>query len=208
MSVPAETFVLRSSLTSPFVRKVRMAADVLGLADRLTLTPTDAADPHDTLRLQNPLGQYPCLVRADGSAIYDSSVILEFLQDVAGTDRLLPTRGPSRIPMLTRTRLADGIIDAGALVIYELRHHAAEAQSAYWLGYQRDKILRALASFETTPPDPRVTNAVTIGLACALAFLDRREPVAWRPTCPRLAEWLDTFAACEPAYDRTRPPAA
>ncbi|WP_029001001.1 glutathione S-transferase N-terminal domain-containing protein [Azohydromonas australica] len=207
MSGGPETFVLRSSLTSPFVRKVRMAADVLGLADRLTLVPADAADPQDLLRRQNPLGKYPCLLRADGTAIYDSSVILEFLQDVAGTDRLLPATGPTRIPMLTRTRLADGIVDAGALVLYEARYHPPGSRSDTWLGYQRDKIRRALCSFEANPPDARVTDAVSIGLACALGFLDRRAPVVWRPECPRLSAWLETFCACEPAYDRTRPPA-
>ena len=208
MSTPPEKFILRSSLTSPFVRKVRMVAEVLGLSDRLTLVPTDAADPHDTLRQQNPLGKYPCLVRADGTAIYDSSVILEFLQEVAGTDRLLPAAGPARIPMLTRTRLADGVIDAGAQVIYEQRYHAPESQSDKWLDYQRDKIARALRSFEAAPPDPHTTDAVSIGLACALGFLDRRKPVQWRPSCPGLVAWLEAFREHEPAFDLTRPPDA
>ena len=205
--MPAETFILRSSLTSPFVRKVRMAADVLGLADRVRLVPTDAVDPSDTLRRQNPLGKYPCLVCEDGTAVYDSSVILEFLQEIAGTDRLLPRAGPMRIAMLTRTRLADGIIDAGAMVIYEERYHAPAMQSSHWLDYQRDKIIRALAAFAALPPDPRRTDAVSIGLACALGFLDRRQPVAWRTPYPGLAQWLAAFEQSEPAFDRTRPPA-
>lgn len=204
MSSSTETFLLRSSPTSPFVRKVRLAIDVLGLVDRVTLVPTDAADA--TLRAQNPLGKYPCLVRADGTAVYDSGVILEFLQWVASTDRLLPAAGEQRIAMLTRTRLADGIIDAGALVIYEERYHDAARRSDAWLGHQRDKIRRALAVFEAMPPDPGTTDAVSIGLACALAFLDRRQPVEWRPACPGLARWLSSFAAAEPAFERTRPP--
>lgn len=208
MPLSAETFVLRSSLTSPFVRKVRMVADVLGLVDRITLRPIDAADPNDPLAAQNPLGKYPCLLREDGTAVYDSSVILEFLQQVAGTDRLLPVDGPQRIAMLTRTRLADGIIDAGALVIYEERYHDASMRSASWLAHQRGKIKRALAVFEAAPPDPRCTDAVSIGLACALGFLDRRQPVAWRADCPQLARWLTSFAESEPAFDRTRPPDA
>lgn len=199
-----ENFLLRSSLTSPFVRKVRLAIDVLGLVDRVTLVPTDAADA--TLRAQNPLGKYPCLVRADGTAVYDSAVILEFLQWVAGTDRLLPAAGEHRITMLTRTRLADGIIDAGALVIYEERYHDETRRSDGWLAHQRGKIWRALATFEAVPPDPRRTDAVSIGLACALAFLDRRRPVDWRRACPSLVQWLTEFAASEPAFERTRPP--
>lgn len=205
MVLPTETFLLRSSPTSPFVRKVRMVVEVLGLSERVVLVPTDASDP--TLRAQNPLGKYPCLLRADGTAVYDSSVILEFLQQVAGTDRLLPQAGEPRIAMLTRTRLTDGIIDAGALVIYEERYHDATRRSDDWLAHQRDKIRRALAVFEAAPPDPQRTDAVSIGLACALAFLDRRQPVVWRPTCPGLVQWLASFAASEPAFERTRPPA-
>ncbi|SDE79813.1 Glutathione S-transferase, N-terminal domain [Variovorax sp. CF079] len=206
MPSAVETFVLRSSPTSPFVRKVRMAIDVLGLADRVTLVPTDTAD--ETLRGQNPLGKYPCLVREDGTAVYDSSVILEFLQWVAATDRLLPNAGPQRIAMLTQARLADGIIDAGALIIYEERYHDAERRSSEWLEHQRGKIRRALAVFEAAPPDPNKTDAVTIGLACALGFLDRRQPVAWRPSSHGLASWLAAFAGHEPAFERTRPPAS
>lgn len=204
MPLTTETFVLRSSPTSPFVRKVRMAIEVLGLADRVTLAPTDAADP--TLRGQNPLGKYPCLVRADGTAVYDSSVIIEFLQWVAGSDSLLPGAGLQRIEMLTRSRLADGIIDAGALIIYEQRYHDAARQSPEWLEHQRDKIWRALAVFEATPPAPQRSDVVSIGLACALGFLDRRAPLAWRPACPALVRWLSAFAAHEPAFARTRPP--
>ena len=206
MLLATETFILRSSPTSPFARKVRMAIDVLGLADRFTLVATDAADP--TLRDQNPLGKYPCLVRADGSAVYDSSVIVEFLQLVAGTERLLPGAGEQRIAMLTLSRLADGIIDAGALVIYEDRYHDAARRSEDWLAHQRGKIRRALAVFEAAPPDPAQTNAVTIALACALGFLDRRQAVAWRPSCPRLVRWLAAFSEHEPAFGRTRPPEA
>lgn len=204
----AEVFILRSSLTSPFVRKVRMAADVLGLADRIKLAATDAADPNDALRDQNPLGKYPCLLREDGTAIYDSSVIVEFLQEIAGTERLLPCRGPTRIAMLTRTRLADGIIDAGAMVIYEERYHEPTMRSLPWLDYQRDKIMRALAAFEAQPPDPHRTDAVSIGLACALGFLDRRQPVAWRRPYPGLVQWLAAFEQSEPAFGRTRPPSS
>ena len=106
----AENLVLRSTPTSPFGRKVRMAIDVLGLSGRVKVTPADPLDENDTLRQQNPLGKMPCLVLADGSTIYDSGIIIEYLQDVAGTDRLLPLRGRDRYRMLTLTRLADGIM--------------------------------------------------------------------------------------------------
>ena len=77
-----------------------MAIDAFGLNDRITVTPADPLDEKDTLRQQNPLGKMPCLVLQDGSTIYDSGIIIEFLQDVAGTDRLLPLRGPERYRML------------------------------------------------------------------------------------------------------------
>ena len=89
-----EKFVLRSTLTSPFGRKVRMAIDVLGLGDRVTMVPADTLDENDTLRRQNPLGKMPCLLLPDGRAVFDSGVIIEFLQHVAGTDRLVAGEGP------------------------------------------------------------------------------------------------------------------
>jgi glutathione S-transferase len=185
-----------------------MAADVLGLVDRITIQHADTADENDTLRQQNPLGKVPCLLRGDGTAIFDSGVIVEFLQQVAGTDRLLPKDGSARIRALTLARLADGIIDASVLIIYESRYHEPGAQSARWLEHQRGKAMRALAAFEASPPDARKTDAVAIGLACALGFLDKRKALDWRPAFPRLVRWLEEFAACEPAVERTRAPDA
>ena len=69
MASQPERFVLRTTLTSPFGRKARMATDVLGLADRVTVQHADTADANDTLRRQNPIGKIPCLVREDGSAV-------------------------------------------------------------------------------------------------------------------------------------------
>ena len=206
MSPAPETFVLRTSLTSPFGRKVRMAVEVLGLSDRVTVSPADPLDETDTLRQQNPLGKMPCLVRGDGSSIYDSGVIVEFLQDAAGGDRLLPKSGDARFTALTRARLADGIIDASILVVYDSRFRPGEPPAERWLAHQRGKITRGLAAFETAPPDPQKTDIVAIGLACALGYLDWRKQVDWRPAAPRLVDWLDRFSAREPAYERTRAP--
>lgn len=184
-----------------------MAAEVLELSDRVTIEHADTNNETDSLRLQSPIGKIPCLVREDGRGIYDSSVILEFLQEVASNHQLLPAAGMERIEKLVLTRLADGIIDAGAVVIYEERYHPEGERSEHWLAYQRSKITRALARFERCPPDPGVTDAVSIGLACALGFLDKRRPVDWRDDCPRLVEWLDTFSSREPAFQNTSPPA-
>ena len=196
------TWVLRSTLTSPFGRKVRMAAAVLGLSGRYRL------EPADTLRAQNPLGKMPCLLLADGTALYDSRVIIEFLQDEAGTDRLVPKSGLARYTTLTRATLADGVTDAALLMVYEGRFRDAATHSQRWLTHQRGKIMRALAVLERTPPDAHVTDVAAISLACALGYLDWRKPVPWREEHPRLAQWLADFAQSEPAFNATRAPEA
>lgn len=202
MSPVAEHFIIRTTLTSPFGRKVRLAAEVLGLGDRVTVQPADVSSADDSLRRQNPLGKMPCLVRANGSGIFDSSVIVEFLQHVAGTEQLIPWQGPERFALLTRAKLGDGIMEAGGLIIYEARWHEEGKISQGWIDYQRGKMERALAAFEADPPDPHKVDLVAVVLACALEFLDRRPAVAWRSTCPRLVEWLDAFGRHEPAYHR------
>src|SRR5476651_544326 len=129
MPASPEKFVLRSTLTSPFGRKVRMAIDVLNLSDRVTLLPADPLDESDTLRQQNPLGKMPCLVLSDGTSIYDSGVIIDYLQELKGTDKLIPLRGLARFKALTLARLADGILDASILVIYDNRFRPGEPPS-------------------------------------------------------------------------------
>jgi glutathione S-transferase len=206
MTASPEQFVLRSTLTSPFGRKTRMAAEVLGLNARIALVPGDPLDEKDTLRQQNPLGKMPCLVTADGTAIYDSGVIIEFMQDVAGGEQMVPASGPARIKALTLARLADGITESALLVVYEGRFRDPGTQSERWLAHQRGKITRALDTFEASPPDSAKTDIVAIGLSCALGYLDWRKAVDWRPTHPKLAAWLAAFAKNEPAFERTRAP--
>jgi len=205
MLAEAGPFVLRSTVTSPFGRKVRMAAQVLGLSNRITIEPADTLDEHDTLRQQNPLGKMPCLLLPDGTALYDSRVIVEFLQSVAGGEQLLPGRGLARFKALTRATLADGIADAALLMVYEGRFRDAEKRSERWMAHQRGKIERGLAAFAKAPPDARKTDIVAIGLSCALGYLDWRKPVEWRISYPPLAAWLDDFARHEPAFARTAP---
>ena len=207
MTAHPEKFVLRSTLTSPFGRKVRMASSVLGLDDRIGVVPADTLDENDTLRQQNPLGKMPCLLAADGTAVYDSGVIIDYLQELAGADTLIPPHGPARVKALTLARLADGITEAAILVVYEGRFREPGAHSERWLAHQRGKIARALAAFEKSPPDAGKTEIVAIGLSCALGYLDWRKPVEWRQDHPRLAAWLTAFAKNEPAFERTRAPA-
>ncbi len=199
-----DKFVLRSTVTSPFGRKVRIAAEALKLGDRITLVPANPLDETDTLRAQNPLGKMPCLLLSDGTAIYDSGVIIEFLQDAAGNDQMLPARGLARFKALTLAALADGIIEAAILIVYETRFRDAGTHSERWLAHQRAKIMRGLAAFEAAPPDPAKSDIVAIGLSCALGYLDWRKQVDWRVSHPKLVRWLAAFSKHEPAFERTR----
>ena len=206
MSPNDPSFVLRSTATSPFGRKVRMAIEVLGIGHLVTIEPADTLDANDTLRQQNPLGKMPCLLLPDGAAIYDSGVIIEFLAEGAGNDALVQPDGPERYIALTRARLADGITEAALLMVYENRFRDPGTQSERWLEHQRGKVERALAAFEADPPDPAKTDIVSIGLSCALGYLDWRRPVKWRDNYPRLVKWLADFARNEPAFQRTAAP--
>ena len=197
--------VLRSTLTSPYGRKVRMAMRVLGLDDRIEVQPADTLDASDDLRRQNPLGKMPVLI-ADGATLFDSRVVLEYLDAMAGGGRLIPAAGRARFTCLTTACLADGVTDAGLLMIYEGRFRDAAQRSDRWLDHQRGKVARGLDALRAAPPDPRTTDAASISLACALGYLDWRRPVAWRDDWPELALWLTDFAAAEPAFDATRSP--
>ena len=183
-----------------------MAAEILGLAGRIAVVHADTLDENDTLRQQNPLGKMPCLLLADCTAIFDSPIIIEFLQHVAGSDRLQPWQGLERFRRLTEARLANGITDAALLMVYEPRFHSEPQISERWLAHQRGKIGRGLAAFEKAPPQG--TTIIALSLACALAYLDWRKPYDWRPHFPALVAWLDRFAEVEPAFDRTHPEAA
>lgn len=197
---------LRSTETSPFGRKVRIAIDILGLDSRIAVVPGNTLDDNDTLRQQNPLGKMPCLLLPSGDALYDSGVIIEYLQELAGTEQLVPSRGPERYRKLTLATLADGITDAALLMVYEGRFRDDGTHSERWLAHQRGKVSRALAAFEKAPPPAGVTDIVSIGLACALGYLDWRKPVAWRPGHPRLVQWLADFSRHEGAFARTQAP--
>jgi glutathione S-transferase len=197
--------VLRTTLTSPFGRKARIAADVLGLTDEIEIVPADTLDPSDSLRTQNPLGKMPTLLLENGMALYDSGVIIEFLQEHAGSELLLPRAGIERYKALTLARLADGIAEAALLMVYESRFREPAQASEKWLDHQRGKLLRGLAAFEATPPEPEL-DIVAIGLVCALGYLDWRKPVSWRDTHPRLVAWLGDMSDHYPIINASMAP--
>src|SRR5262245_12947592 len=196
--------ILRSAPPSPFVRKVRIAASVLGLDRDIVLEPAETTDPSDRLRAQNPLGKIPALITEDGTALFDSRVILEYLDHRAGGGRIIPAAAPRRFSALRLQALADGIMDAAVLTVYEGRWREAEHREPKWLDHQAGKIARALVALEAEPPTQDGTPDVgQIALACALGYLDLRFEGRWRADHPRLVAWLDAFAAAVPAFQGT-----
>jgi glutathione S-transferase len=202
--------VLRSSPASPFGRKVRIAIAVLGLDGETRVETADPTDLADTLRRQNPLGKIPVLITEDGTAYYDSRVILEFLDERAGGGRIIPREAQARLAALRLQALSDGILDASILTVYEVRWRAHEHHEQKWLDHQAGKVTRALAVLESHPPaldaaSNNLPNVGQIALACALGYRDFRFGKSWRTDHPRLVGWLDDFAARVPAFAATTP---
>jgi glutathione S-transferase len=198
--------VLRASPTSPFVRKVKIAAAILRLSDRIEIVAADTADPGDSLRRQNPLGKIPALILEDGEILYDSRVIAEYLDWLAGGGKIIPA-APERFRVLALQALADGIMDAGLLQVYETRFREPAQYGARWLDHQAAKVARGLERLEAAPPEAQARDIGAIAAACALGYLDLRFAGRWRADHPRLVAWLDAFAADVPAFKETRPPA-
>ena len=199
--------ILRTSPLSPFGRKVRIAADVAGMADRIRVVVADTLDPADSLRAQNPLGKIPALLLEDGEALFDSRVIVEYFHDMAPEAGLFPV-GPQRFAVLRQQALADGLMDACILQVYEARFRPVEHRVQSWLDHQKGKADRALAfaadryaAIRGGPPD-----AGEISLACALGYLDTRFGGEWRGVYPALEDWLGAFAVRTPAFAFTAPP--
>jgi glutathione S-transferase len=196
--------VLRSSPASPFGRKVKIAADLLGLSDRIEVVPADTNDPGDVLRRQNPLGKIPTLVLENGETLYDSRVILEYLDHFAGGGRIVPA-GEGRFRVLREQALADGIMDAALLQVYEGRYRAQDRHEPKWLDLQSGKVTRGLDDAEANLSAPgQDLHVGQVALACALGYLDLRFDGRWRNSYPRLVAWLDDFSARVPAFEKTR----
>jgi glutathione S-transferase len=176
--------ILRSSPASPFGRKVKIALAVLGLKDKVEVVVADTNDAADVLRQQNPLGKIPVLVLDDGKSIFDSRVIVEYLDQLAGGGKMIPA-GPARIDVLVQHALADGLMDAALLQVLEGRWRAEDRREAKWLAYQAEKIQRVLKVW-------------------ALGYLDLRFEGKWRADHPKMVKWLDAFAAQNPSFEETR----
>lgn len=194
---------LRSAVASPFSRKVKIAAYMLGLDKKIEAV--GANEPGDPIEKHNPISKIPTLVLENGKTIHDSRVIMEYLDALAGGGKIIPTAMDARFDALTAASLADGILDAAILIIYESRYRPGETPHAGWLDMQRGKIVRALDHFAAHPPSLSPITVGAIGLACALGYLDFRKQVDWRASHPALIGWLENFRAAVPAYDKTKP---
>ena len=199
--------LLHASPTSPFVRKVRIAIDVLGLADSIEIVPTDTGNPDPAFFERNPLGKIPTLITETGEHIFDSAVIADYLNDRAGGG-IIPD-GPARWQTLTREALADGICDAALLQVYEVRMRPEERRHQPWVDRQAEKVARGLARLEAeTTPFSGKPDIGDIATAAMLGYLDLRFENDWRPAHPKLAAWLADFVAAVPAFAATDPSAA
>jgi glutathione S-transferase len=200
--------ILRSAAPSPFGRKVQIALSILGMDDA-KVEPADTMDPRDSVREQNPLGKIPVLILDDGTALYDSRVILEYLDQYAGGGKIIPRDRDQRFAALRLQALCDGILDASILGIYEGRWRAVEKHEPKWLDHQAGKVARALSVLETEPPalaaSPKLPDVGQIALACALGYRDFRFGGTWRGQHPHLVAWLESFAARVPAFAATAP---
>ncbi len=195
---------------SPFVRKVRAVSIELGLAERIELVMTAVApgQPNEAYaRDFAPLRKVPALVLDDASVLYDSTVICEYLDGLAG-GKLIPAEGAERWRVLTQQSLANGICEAAVLVRYENALRPEELRWQTWIDDQLDKVGNGLDWFEAHD-DTRAgpLNIAQLALGCALGYLDFRfEGYDWRARCPGLKAWYAEIAQ-RPSFTETRPDA-
>lgn len=178
--------------TSPYVRKVMVCAIELGLVDRIVKLPSAAHPLKRDARIAafNPLAKVPAAKLADGTLLFDSRVICEYLDDLGG-GALFP-RCPERWQVLTEQALGDGLLDAALSARYETTCRSDEIRSADWIDGQMTKIVAALDQMEETVVV--FGSRISIGsltIACALGYLDfRYASFDWRKSRPALASWF------------------
>ena len=201
---------LIASLTSPYARKVRVVLAEKHIDCEFQLEIPWNADT--TVPEYNPLGKIPVLLLDDGTPVYDSRVIVEYLDQASPVHNLLPKDVRSRLLVKRWEALGDGICDAAATTYLELRRPDAQ-QSPDWIARQEQKIFRGLTAAARELGDHPwcMGDSYTladIALGCALGYLDLRFPhIAWRKSHSNLAA-LAARLAERPAFASTVPPAA
>ena len=190
------------STTSPFVRKVVVAAIETGQDQDIERVKTVTSDP--ALEADNPLQKIPAMSTDDGTMLIDSAVICEYLDHRAG-GKLIPAPGPARWSVLKRQALCDGILDAAILRRYETQR-PENLRSAEWDQRQKLKMDQGLAALERDAASFGDTvDLGTLTAAIMLDYLDfRYAHEAWREKHPKLAAWYATFSQ-RPSLKSTRP---
>ena len=198
------------SSTSPYVRKVRIA-----LAEKKIDCELIDDSPWETTSMvptYNPLGKIPVLVLDDGTTLFDSRVIVEYLDTVSPVSRLIPEPNRQRIVVKRWEALADGICDAAVAIVRE-RKRPVTQQSQESIDWQRPKIERGVNGLASDLGDKSWCNGEGYSLAdiatgCALGYLDLRHPdVDWRTSYPNLVRLADKLAK-RPSFHDTAPPPA
>ncbi|MFN0182210.1 MAG: glutathione S-transferase N-terminal domain-containing protein [Aquabacterium sp.] len=202
---------LIGSLTSPYVRKVRVVMAEKKLDYQLVLEDPWASD---ALLKSNPLGKVPCLVMEGGECVFDSRVIVEYVDTLSPVGKLFPPSGRERIEIRTWEALADGLLDAAVAARMEAHWpHREGARSPAWIERQHSRITSSVAAMALGLGDKpwcggNHLTLADIAVGCALGYLDLRFPqVAWRAAHPNLARLAAKLSTRQSFID-TAPPQA
>jgi glutathione S-transferase len=198
-------YKLTFSPASPYVRKVLLSSYRAGIEKQIELVTPDSQDD-SLLRSQNPLGKIPVLQKPDGSFLFDSRVIIDYFNRLGGG--LIPMDGPERDIVLSRSAMAEGLIDASLLVVYSDRYSGGEVPSKVWLELQLGKIDTTLNFLEKDIlnwSNPSGFDAANIGLGSALAYMSFRNVSEWKTDRPKLQKWFDNVAYSLPGFSQTAP---
>lgn len=199
---------LIGSLASPYVRKVRVVMAEKKLDYALILENVWA--PDTTIAQSNPLGKVPCLLMEDGGAMFDSRVIVEYLDTLTPVGKLIPANGRERAGAKSWEALADGVLDAAVLIRLERTQRPESLQSEAWIARQMDKVnagLKAMSNGLGDAPFCSGTHLTLadISVACALGWLTFRFPeINWREDYPNLAKLFDKLSE-RPSFKDTLP---
>jgi glutathione S-transferase len=203
---------LIGSTTSPYVRKVRIVMSEKKLDYQFIEENVWAADTK--MAQYNPLGKVPCLLMDGGEAVFDSRVIVEYLDTLSPVGKLIPSSGRERAEVKTWEALADGVLDAAVLARLEdtWTGRSAAERSQAWVDRQMDKIDLSLKAMSLGLGDKAYCSGIHLSLSdvatgCALGYLDFRFPhIDWRSAHPNLAKLADKLAK-RPSFIDSLPPA-